>query len=333
MKKSAILLITGILLMSCCWSCNKKTSQATTSKNLNSLESMAQSINQIFVQNRQALDQLRQPTEEFYRNIDSITVTPATSRYTTFDNAVYYNKKDDGGCSVYATGAVLITEKEKIKIQKLEQLEPLLKETKRASKYASLCYLTTFDSIALLYPFTDMVPFVEPKLDLTKAWVTYWQADLAHNPAKKSVWVEPFIDAAGFGYITSVITPVYNKDFLEATLGIDIPIKNIADESFNDPRRKLFLVTDGMLLVAINKPCGQILKLKGLEKFDYLDKASFNLPVSSEYRLLQNESLPIRELAQRLQTQANFSCSLDGKNYQVCRAEIPEVKWYLVELK
>jgi signal transduction histidine kinase len=58
----------------------------------------------------------------------------------------------------------------------------------------------------------------------------YYEADEKHNPSRGTVWTDAYIDPAGQGWMTSCAAPVYNGDFLEGVVGVDITIKTIIDE-------------------------------------------------------------------------------------------------------
>ena len=57
----------------------------------------------------------------------------------------------------------------------------------------------------------------------------YYQADADHNPLRKPVWTEVYIDPAGQGWMISCIAPVYRDGFMEAVVGLDITTKTIIE--------------------------------------------------------------------------------------------------------
>ena len=186
----------------------------------------------------------------------------------------------------------------------------------------------------MAYPYADMHAYLKPGLDLTKVWVTYWAAAEKANPGRKTLWVRPYIDAIGRGYMTSVITPVYVNDFLEGTLGIDITVDLISDKFISLSPKNMMIVTSRTIPVAINKNCYQILKIKGLEKYNYLKKEPENKSISTRLMMSRSRSKDIRTIAQWiLSPQKESTLAVFGRAYIFVKEKIPEVDWFLVQIK
>jgi signal transduction histidine kinase len=58
----------------------------------------------------------------------------------------------------------------------------------------------------------------------------YYEADDKHDPTRGTVWTDAYIDPAGQGWMTTCSAPVYNGDFLEGVVGVDITIETIVAE-------------------------------------------------------------------------------------------------------
>ena len=79
------------------------------------------------------------------------------------------------------------------------------------------------------YPFIDKVyeQFV-PDINIPE-FNFYYLADQRHNPERRVIWTEPYLDPAGQGWMMSCIAPIYKGDYLEGVVGVDVTIKNFID--------------------------------------------------------------------------------------------------------
>jgi hypothetical protein len=247
---------------------------------------------------------------------------------------VYYTPQDDGECEIWASGYIPIGISEKKRIQRFEHLCPDLKRIYHQSDYIDNIYLTTYDSIVMGYPYADIQAYMKPGLDLTKVWVTYWAAAEKANPEYRTLWVEPYVDAIGRGYMTSIIAPVYQGSFLEGTLGIDITVDLISDKFISLSPKNLMIVTVSTIPVAMNQNSLKILAIKGLEKYHYLNKEAENKSISSSFKMSENPLPEIRAIADWIAgPEEKTTLLVAGETYLFIRKPIPEMGWFLVEMK
>ncbi|MCD4675949.1 MAG: hypothetical protein K8S18_08135, partial [Desulfobacula sp.] len=191
---------------------------------------LAGEINSLFVQAKKEIETLKIVTQNVLENPEKTKGLFDDSRYKYAKNHVYYTPEDDGHCEMWASGHIPIGASEKRRIKIFEYLCPDLQKIYDRSDFVDNVYLTTYDSIVMGYPYADMPAYLKPGLDLTVAWVTYRAAAEKANPEHKTLWVNPYIDAIGRGYMTSIITPIYHNGFLEGTLGIDVTVDLISDK-------------------------------------------------------------------------------------------------------
>merc|ERR1711879_470727 len=83
------------------------------------------------------------------------------------------------------------------------------------------------DDFCRYYPFLENSYNTFPSDIKMKNYNFYYEADLKHNPEKKAVWTDVYVDPAGKGWMISSIIPIYNEDFLEGVTGIDITLNSI----------------------------------------------------------------------------------------------------------
>ena len=295
----------------------------------------AEKINAVFVKARKEIGNLKQISEEIYNNPGHYMGLHDDSRYTFFNNTVYYTPRDDGCCEIWASGLVPVGPRLKAKIKMLEHLCTNLKRVLKSSQAFDDVYLTTYDGIIVNTPYTDVNTYLKPGLDFAKDWVTYWAADKKRNPEGRILWVEPYIDAMGRGYMTSVIAPVYSKGKrLEGTLGIDITVDAVNQCFITPAQRPLMIITNTSIPVACSRMFNQCFNIKGLENYNYLERAAENKYMPGSLSLALSRSPLKRGIAAWLKgNETSLKLNISGKEYLLKRASIAEVNWFLVSLE
>lgn len=150
-------------------------------------------------------------------------------------DGVFHTVTDTGGSAVFYSGVVPVGPAEQEKLWRTTRLDPLMKSIKAADPLITQLYLNTHDSLNRIYPWFDVLAIYPPKMDIP-SYNFYYEADAAHNPDRKVVWTDSYVDPAGSGWMVSAIAPVYaaaRPDFLEGVVGIDITIDTIVDQVLN----------------------------------------------------------------------------------------------------
>lgn len=298
------------------------------------LKEQADEINAIFAKARSEIESLKRETLELLTHPENRKDLYPSARYQYTKKYVYYTQKDDGHCEVWASGHIPIGISERKRIKLLEHLCPFLQSAYDRNDFIDNIYLTTFDSIVIGFPYADIDAYMKPGLDLTKAWVTYWAAAKEANPEGTTLWVEPYIDAVGRGYMTSVITPIYRAGFLEGTLGIDITADLISDKFIALSDKNLMIVTDTTIPVSVNKNSYTLLKTKGLENYNYLKKEAENKAICDSLKMTNNPNFDIRTIGQWIQApEKEATVKISGQPFCFLKEKIPEINWYLVQFK
>lgn len=153
-------------------------------------------------------------------------------RFAFSKDGAYYTTKDTDNVSssaVFYSGFVPIDKAEKEKAIRSAALDPALKSVKKTFPLIAQTYINTFDSMNRIYPYFDVISQYPAKMDIP-SYNFYYEADAKHNPSRGVVWTDAYIDPAGQGWMTTCSAPVYNGDFLEGVVGVDITIKTIVDE-------------------------------------------------------------------------------------------------------
>lgn len=164
-------------------------------------------------------------------NTSSPLKTADAQRLTYSPDGAYYTKSDkaEGGAAVFYTGFMPVGEPERQKAANLLALEGIMKDILESEVLSASLYINTFDSLNVIYPYFDVISQYQTQADVTQ-YNFYYEADLTHNPQKEVRWTDAYLDPAGHGWMISSIAPVYNGDFLEGVVGIDVTVSAIIDQ-------------------------------------------------------------------------------------------------------
>jgi PAS domain-containing protein len=248
------------------------------------------------------------------------------------DGAYYTTREMDSeidGSAVFYSGFVPIGEKQKEKALRSAALDPALKSVKQTFPLIAQTYINTFDSLNRIYPYFDVISQYPAKMDIP-SYNFYYEADAKHNPSRGTVWTDAYIDPAGQGWMTTCSAPVYNGDFLEGVVGVDITIKTIVDEV------KAMQIPWGGYGVLIDKS-GTILALpsvgendwniKNMTESDYSDAIKHDTFRTEDYNLYLKKP----EIAAKLKEKDN------GVEYTTLSEEtilawstVPSTRWKLL---
>ncbi|MBS7526263.1 sensor histidine kinase [Fusibacter paucivorans] len=156
------------------------------------------------------------------------------SRLKWRDDGIYYTESDSktGGAAVFYSGYVPVGELEKDKTAKLLTTQYLMKDMQQSNPLIASIYINTFDSLNIIYPYFDVLSQYPLYMDIP-SYNFYYEADEAHNPERKTVWTDSYLDPAGHGWMTSAIKPIYRNGKLEGVAGIDITINTIVQRVLN----------------------------------------------------------------------------------------------------
>lgn len=149
-------------------------------------------------------------------------------------DGVFYTFEDKlgSGAAIFYSGYVPIGDEEQQKVAKVLTTESTMMDLYRSNPLMVAIYYNTFDSLNIIYPYFDVISQYPPLMNIPD-YNFYYEADLEHNPTQDVVWTGVYLDPAGNGWMASSIAPVYNGDFLEGVVGIDITVGTIVDTILN----------------------------------------------------------------------------------------------------
>jgi len=273
---------------------------------------------------------LQSEGQRFFRNPDMYPLPNSTPVLKIAPNGTMYKENKNGGGSIYYSGLIEFGPSEYKKAIRTEALDPLFKVITDIDSNVVAVYLNTYDNMNRYYPFIEKTyEQYLPNIKIT-TFNFYYEADSVHNPSRGVVWTDAYLDPAGMGWMASCIVPVYNNNFLEGVIGIDITI-----EKFNQNilgmkipwEGKSFLADNHGVIIAMPASIEELLNLTELTRHDYNQSVQKETYKPDEYNLLKNGSIPesLRELIKKGQNISEIK--IKGKTYIISQHEIKETGW------
>lgn len=254
---------------------------------------------------------------------DNLGLTPSGVRYSTSDN---------GGAAVFYSGVTPPERHDLNKLAKLSSLDSLMRSIRAQNPLIAALYFNTWDSLNHIYPWFS-TPEQYPHDMAIPDYNFYYQADAKHNPTRKVVWTDVYLDPAGQGWMMSAIAPAYNGDKLEGVNGIDITVDGILNQinQLQVPwNGYAMLVSNELNIMALPKAGEDDFRLRELTQHSYEEAIRRELFKPADFNLAKREET--RQLAEAMgQQPAGIQrISLNGRMQLVAWSSIPQTKWHLL---
>jgi PAS domain S-box-containing protein len=290
---------------------------------------------------RRQLEAVTQSTRLFASAVQRALLTPLregeippreSSRYVHGEGGVYYSTRDDGGSAVFYSGIVPVGERERDKVLRTARLDALMRDLRQHTPLVSQLYFNTFDSLNRIYPFIDVLEHYPPRLNIP-LFNFYYEADAQQNPNREAVWTDVYIDPAGQGWMASSIAPVYNGDFLEAVVGLDITVSTLVEGILALPlpwQGYGVLVGKSGVILALPPPGERDLGLVELKHHHYAEAIRRDTFKPDDFNLYRRTEFS--RLAATLQSQASGvgEIVLGGGRKLAAWATVPGTAWKLL---
>lgn len=254
------------------------------------------------------------------------------------ENGVTYKVNNNGGSSVWYSSITPFDEKAYAKALRTEQMDPDFKVALESNASIVGIYFNAYDSMCRYYPYLDEIYYVfDPQMNIPQ-FNFYYLADQTHNPEKKTVWTDVYLDPAGQGWMASCISPIYNENgTLEGVTGIDITVDKMIQTILNLKlpwNSNAFLVDQDGVILAMPESVEEVMNLKELRAEVYESTVKADTLKPEEFNLFKN---PNPEIASQIQAIWSNGESVDtfrsaGKVYYLSQSEIPETGWRLMIL-
>jgi signal transduction histidine kinase len=286
--------------------------------------------------NRQ-LESIAQATE-FLRQHTAIVMNGAKpfesddpSRFAYSKQGTFYTTKDTGGAAVFYSGYVPIGETERKKAYRSAGLDDAYIGIKNAFPLIVQLYYNTHDSLNRIYPYFEVLSQYPSRMNIP-SYNFYYEADAKHNPQRKVVWTDVYVDPAGQGWMTSCIAPVYSTDFLEGVVGLDITVDAIIADvlDLKVPWNGYgLLVSRNGTIIALPKAGEPDWGVKEFTKHEYSEAIQKDTFKPASFNVFERDSNSDLSKALREKSSGTVHTDLNGKRI-VSWATIPETGWKLL---
>ena len=251
--------------------------------------------------------------------------------FESFQGNKYYYKTIKEGASFYASPAGPVDERTKKEIRAMQYFEGDLKDTFEKSK--DLLILSFFgihepSSMAMLYPWTDVVSLLPPRLDFQSLeWYTR-----GYKSTGPALWAEkPFISLYG-GWVEDISGPVPVKDKTKGVVVLTVLLDKVNSKYFKNEPENLLLLGHDLTLVVATPPARKALPLKVIEDVDYLKQMKSNSFASAAYQLSDpGQDEGIRRIAADITSgKTAFEEAVNGTTWVFFVGNVQETGFYTV---
>lgn len=249
-------------------------------------------------------------------------------------NSVYYKENNNGGSSLIVSADMTLTKQLKEKIYRTEIFDNSFKTIVENNPNVVAVYFNSYDNMNRYYPFLEKAYDVFPSKIVMKKYNFYYEADLKHNPLKKTVWTDVYLDPAGQGWMVSNIVPIYNNDFLEGVTGIDVTLDTFINNILNlelPYGAKSFVINENGVILAMTKGIEKLLNIKELLSYKYKDVVKETIFKPKEFNIFTNKSL--LSLKKTIQSDnSNSTVILNAEKYLFFKYDIKQTNWKVISL-
>lgn len=256
------------------------------------------------------------------------------ARYALNRQGVFHTLRGGDETASFYSGAVPVGPPQIDKVWRTVRLDQTMRRIKQSSPLVRQVYLNTWDSYNRIYPYVDVLDQYAPKMNIP-SYNFYYEADARHNPARKVVWTDAYVDPAGGGWMVSAIAPVYGPKRLEAVVGLDLTVDTILQRilAINLPWHgyAMLIGRDGTIL-ALPEAGERDFGLKELRHFRYDDAIRGDTFKPEQFNV--NKRPELRALAEALRggKPGVTHITLSGKDMLASSAVVQGPQWRLVVL-
>lgn len=297
------------------------------------VDEAAARLNQALVRAKADVVRLRDDAQRLLADPDKLANAgkpdPQTHRFFGSEG-VYFKHVDDGGCGLWASGFTPVGPEVLKLIALVETLEPEIADLVKKDELITQSYLLSTSNFGIFFPYLDSAAIFPPRLDFSETYAPFYETAPDHNPERREVWVKPYLDATGKGFMITVSSPIYAWDVFQGVAGGDIGAADIK-ETFLDHERAQAILTEGLIPLAVTEKCAALLGLHDLSRFSYLEGVSKDIYAPEEYSLIQRGG-DAAILGKRLAREKSFEWKTGGGAFNVYAAPVTETGWLIVEI-
>ncbi|SCY73977.1 MULTISPECIES: ATP-binding protein [unclassified Pseudomonas] len=246
-------------------------------------------------------------------------------------DGVRYSAANDGASASFYSNITAPQDQDLYKVSLLANQDFMMKQLKDGDPLIASIYFNSWDSYNRIYPWFNTLEQYPHDMDITQ-YNFYYLADAQHNPDKKVVWTDVYLDPAGQGWMMSAIAPVYKGDFLEGVAGVDVTVDGILKriEQLQMPwDGYLMLVNDKLDVMAVPKAGQRDFSLR-VENQPAAEPVDHERLQSPDLNLTRHPDLA--SLNQNLPGHPGgiVALTLNGRPHLVAWNVIPSTGWFLL---
>ncbi len=144
------------------------------------------------------------------------------------NGVLYSTGAPEGSAALFYSGIIPVGPAQIDKAVCSAALDPLMRDISAVEPLVDQIYVNTWDSMNRIYPPIDVLSQYAPHMDIP-SFNFFYEADQEHNPERKVVWTDVYLDPAGRGWIASAIAPAYRGTILEGVVGLDVTVGTFID--------------------------------------------------------------------------------------------------------
>lgn len=224
---------------------------------------------------------------------DHVPSAAVKERFGPGPKGSYQSLYDNGTTASFYANITPVGQREIQKVWNLSRLDPIMPGIAKSDPRIAGIYLNTPYGYSLVYPYIDASRQIPPDTDVTK-YNFFYEADAAHNPTRKQVWTDAYLDPAGQSWIVSVIDPVWREGKLEGVVGIDVSLKTIVRELRNlrlPWNGFAMLVSREGAIIAMPPKAESYLNLRELTDYSYTHAVTGDTFKPAEYNIYRREDM------------------------------------------
>ncbi len=273
--------------------------------------------------------------EKFFSSYNPLHVKTNDPIYTVTNDGVIVNaKRKENSCTLFFSNVQKNNPNRLEKAIATESMDDLYNSVLHSNENIAQLYFNSFDSMNRLCPYMkDALEQYPHDIDIP-IYNFYYLADAKHNPSKKVVWTEAYLDPAGAGWMISAIAPVYKGDFLEGVVGIDVTIDKLITNILSI---KLPYTSSAMLvdksgnILAMDSALEPMFGLRELTSHTYEAPVVQTIAKPKDFNLFQNTNSLSQYLSQVIKNNENLS-RFESKNNRliITQNSIEETDWRLI---
>ncbi len=268
---------------------------------------------------------------DYYLHPELYKIKNRDLQIKTDTNGIMYKEDTNGGADAVYLPKFELGDKHKEIIKKTEWFDMPIKNGVVSNEAVVAGWYVQNDQFTRYYPQIELHKIIDVSWNPT-TFNFYYEADEIHNPSKKSLWTNVYLDPAGSGWITSRIAPIYHNDTLQGVTGFDVPVSKIASDilSVAMPWNGFaFIASDDGMILAMDQEDQAFFDLIELQKSDSAKGMTKEILKPYEHNLLKHANKTITGQFKKYFTDNinEGELTFKDKSFLVQKSNIGELGW------